>query len=92
MCFAIIKIDYRNATEQPQLVQVDTPEDLVPKIEEIKNRPEVKKVTWFIKYMSTELVSAWKDTIYEKGNKNSISAGHTLYEADASPVRSAEGK
>jgi hypothetical protein len=65
MCHAIIKIDYRSATEQSQLVQVEAEEDLIERVEAIKNRPEVKKVTWFLKHMSTELVSTWKETTYE---------------------------
>jgi len=64
MCYAILKIDYRNASEPHALVVVETADELMGKIEEVQKRPEVQRVTWFIRHMSREVTQTWKEIKY----------------------------
>lgn len=64
MCHAIIKIDYKSPTEPHSLVVVENADDLLPKIEEVQRRPEVRKVTWFIRHMSREVTQTWHEETY----------------------------
>jgi len=66
MCHAILKIDYKSTTEPHALVVVETEGELMEKIEEVQKRPEVRKVTWFIRHMSREVTQTWKEEVYEK--------------------------
>lgn len=69
MCYAIIRIKYKGSTEAPALVPIDgSQSELVEKMEEIRKRPEVQKLTVFYPSFSHELVSEWKEVTHEKGN------------------------
>lgn len=68
MCFAILRVSYRNGTEPTTLREVATAEELSKITEELTSRDGVRKVTSFFPYLSKELVSEWKDTFHEKSN------------------------
>lgn len=68
MCYAIVKVQYHNDKEPSALLEVDLFESLQLKLEEVKNRPGVKKVTVFRPYLNHELVSEWKINFYDKEN------------------------
>lgn len=65
MCYAVIRISYRNGTEPVTLKEVQSPEELTKLIDELKTRDGVRKVITFVPYLSCELVSEWRDTFHD---------------------------
>ena len=67
MCHAIVKVQYHNDREPVALLEVESIEMLPAKIEEVKGRPGVRKVTIFYPSTSHEIVSEWKVTQHGEG-------------------------
>lgn len=60
MCYAILKVGYRSSAEADQMIVVERPEDYEGKLEEVKGRPEVVKVTTFFPLTTYEIVPRWE--------------------------------
>lgn len=60
MCYAILRVKYKAASEQPALITVEEEKDFDSKVEEVINRPEVQKVVWFFPVGGKQLVSRWE--------------------------------
>lgn len=65
MCFAVIRVSYKVASEPATLAEVASEEELLKKIEELSNRDGVRKITYYKPHKTIELVSEWKETIHE---------------------------
>lgn len=68
MCHAIIKVSYHNDKEPNFFLEIEKEAALLPKLEEVKSRPGVKKVSIYHFQYSHELVSEWK--VQEKETDN----------------------
>ena len=62
MCYAILRVSYRNGTEASTLREVTSEDELNKAVEELTSREGVKQVTTFLPHLSRELVSEWKCT------------------------------
>ena len=60
MCYAILRVSYKNGTEPVTLKEVETPEDVTKGIAELREKPGVQKITSYFPYQTIELVSEWK--------------------------------
>ena len=65
MCYAILKVRYRSATERNAFTEVELERDLESKIEELKARPEVASVTVFKGVETHSLVQEWRTVAHE---------------------------
>lgn len=64
MCYAILRVTYKAATDQT-FHTVETLAELDGKIAEIQQRPEVKKVQWFVLAGHVERVEIWQHTMHQ---------------------------
>lgn len=65
MCYAIVRIEYMDGKEPAAMLPVETVDELLPKIEEVQARPNVRKVTWYIRHMSRERVTTWNEELHQ---------------------------
>lgn len=63
MCYAILRVTYKTATDQT-FHTVETPAELGGKVTEIQQRPEVKKIQGFILAGHVERVEIWQHTTH----------------------------
>lgn len=64
MCHAILRIEYLDNKEPATLLPVESVNELSAKIAEVQERPNVRKVTWYIRHMSREKVTSWKEEVH----------------------------
>lgn len=67
MCHAILKVQYHNDKEPSAFLEIDSEDTLSTKLEEVKVRPGVKKVSVYHFQYSHELVSEWRVQKKEDG-------------------------
>lgn len=60
MCYALLKIEYTNNTEPAAIIPVELQEDLEKKIEEVRGRPAVNKITIYKRQTTHKQVMAWE--------------------------------
>lgn len=60
MCYAILKVRYRSATERDAFIEVEALEQLNVKLSEVKDRAEVTSVTIFSRGPTHKLVTEWR--------------------------------
>ena len=60
MCFALLKIEYTNNTEPAAVIPVELQEDLEKKIEEVRGRPAVNKITIYRRWTTHKQVTIWE--------------------------------
>jgi hypothetical protein len=63
MCYAILRVTYKAATDQT-FHTVETLAELDGKVAEIQQRPEVRKVQWFLLAGHVERVEIWQHTMH----------------------------
>lgn len=73
MCFAILKVSYRNSAS-PVWVEVENESDIEAKIKEVQARAEVVSIKRFHLHTSYNLVPVWQEMSSESSNQGSISA------------------
>jgi hypothetical protein len=64
MCYAILRVSYKNGTEPVTLREVNSPAELDNVIKELMEKSGVQKVTSFFPHETTELVSEWKTILH----------------------------
>lgn len=68
MCHAILRISYHHDKAR-EIVEVETQEEFSKRLDEIRNRPGVRKVTTFFPQHSFEEVKKWEVTDHNTGEK-----------------------
>lgn len=71
MCFAILKVAYRNSAS-PVWVEVEKEQDLEEKIKEVQQRAEVISIRRYHLYTSYNLVPVWQESQNEESNQGTI--------------------
>lgn len=64
MCYAILRVSYRNGAEPITLKEVTGPGELDSVLKELMDKTGVRKVTSYFPHETTELVSEWKTVLH----------------------------
>lgn len=76
MCHAIVKVSYHSASEPSALIEIEEKGSFNAKLEEIKSRPGVRKISIFHPHSSHEIVSEWRTTNYN--NQEQVYANQAI--------------
>lgn len=61
MCYAVVKVEYKNGTEPAALSEVSDENSLNANIADLKEKSGVKKISVFLPSLVHELVSEWRE-------------------------------